>query len=294
MNGMSVCTRLRDFAQAGGRIGCVHSVFDHAVNMLFDERMISVLSEPRSLVPYGCTVSCGNPFPAYGIKPGMPAALNTASLSAGALQLDFSEAVPVELDMDRIPLTGNADDILSGAETILKTLRETGDSEGLSPLVSGCGSNLYVRFIAPRLEILYNAVAAGGGDAAVDAAEACAGCGIGLTPSSDDLLTGYMAGVRLLCRMGRMTDVTAYLPAMAQAAAQRTNRISGTFLTECATGLVSKDFLSLLSCIFTGAAECAVSEAAKRVASFGSTSGRDMLTGLVLAIQHHNGGKNSG
>jgi len=53
------------------------------------------------------------------------------------------------------------------------------------------------------------------------------------------------------------------------------------------------DVLSLLNEIFTDAPDATLYSSAQRVASLGSTSGRDMLTGLVLAIQHHDGGKNS-
>ena len=50
----------------------------------------------------------------------------------------------------------------------------------------------------------------------------------------------------------------------------------------------------LLALVCSGADGQRVRDAAARVAAFGSTSGSDILTGIVLAIIHHDGGKNSG
>ena len=77
-------------------------------------------------------------------------------------------------------------------------------------------------------------------------------------------------------------------------AAQRTNRISGAFLLHSGEGYVSEDVLRLLALLCSGADGQRVRDAAARVAAFGSTSGSDILTGIVLAIIHHDGGKNSG
>ena len=72
----------------------------------------------------------------------------------------------------------------------------------------------------------------------------------------------------------------------ALAAAGKTNRISGTFLLQAGSGQISEDVLSLLKLLFSGSDPDRVREAALRVASFGSTSGTDTLTGIVLAIIH--------
>ena len=153
---------------------------------------------------------------------------------------------------------------------------------------------MYAAFLRPRLPQLFAAVAAGEAAQAGEAAAAIAGCGVGLTPSSDDLLTGYMAMLHALSAIGVLGDVVPMTRAIASRAAQRTNRISGAFLLHSGEGYVSEDVLRLLALLCSGADGQRVRDAAARVAAFGSTSGSDILTGIVLAIIHHDGGKNSG
>lgn len=294
MNGIRVCSRLRSFVQTGGRTGSVHSVFTHAVNLLFEERMVTVLPASRGLVPYGCGVDVTVPFQDYGLEVGMPAYLGENRLSAAMMHIDLSSAKGVDLRLHNISIDSPPVRICSGADVVLEFLNEAENGEGLSSLVTNGAYNLFARFIAPRISVLVSAMETEPDEKVVAAAAACAGCGMGLTPSSDDLLTGYFATYRLLCEAGNTRDRHEILPVMARAAAAKTNRISGTFLMDSADGLVSEDFLFLLQCIFSDAEKRVLSQAAARVASFGSTSGRDMLTGLILAIQHHNGGKNSG
>ena len=294
--GLAVCSRLAAWAaESGGEgEGTVHSVFTHAVNFLFQGRMLTLLAEPRSLVPYGCTLAADTDLPAAGLLPGQRASLLPSGVAAGAFAVDWRDAARFDLSVD----TACAMAAVPAAIDVGGVLRVLGGyppDDGLSPLVTGQSEGVYARFLRPRLPALFRAVAVAEGPAAVEAVKRIAGCGIGLTPSSDDLLTGYFAAVRVLARYGRMDGrLPAMLPTLAAAAAERTNAVSGTFLKESGEGLVSRDFLRLLNSLFSGADEAAVQLDARRVASFGSTSGRDMLTGLVLAIQQHDGGKISG
>ena len=117
-----------------------------------------------------------------------------------------------------------------------------------------------------------------------DAAYEIAGCGQGLTPSSDDLLTGYF-----LCAVswrGRNA-----VQAAADRAARRTNDISGAFLASAGEGLYSEDILSLVRVLKADGSAEAVSAALDRVASFGSSSGCDFLTGLYFGILDYMAGK---
>lgn len=179
-------------------------------------------------------------------------------------------------------------------EPIVSVLKEAGETNGLSNLATGMGSNVYSDLIGPRLPCLYAAVDNGDSIAAERAAERIAGCGVGLTPSSDDLLTGYLAVLNAMAELEGDEERKRVARCIADAAAQKTNRISGAFLTESGRGQISEDVLLLLKALFSNTDAERIGAAAKRVAAFGSTSGTDTLTGIVLAIIHHNGGKNSG
>ncbi len=294
MEAKRVCTRLAALSLSGARDGAVHTVFDHAVNVELEGRLICAVMAPRGLVPYGCSVEAKEPFSRMGIRRGEAVRLTRAGLAfeTGTV-IALETAVETELSVDSIANDSGPTRLQPRLWPVLAVLRAGEGAQGLSPLVTGGEGNVFSTFLAPRLDALFDAVGRADPQAGALAART-AGCGVGLTPSSDDLLTGYFLTVRLLSRFGRMKDARALLPHMAAAAAKKTNRISGTFLLDSAEGLASQDALLLLNTIFSDAPEAGLFTVAERVASFGSTSGGDMLTGLVLAIQHHDGGKNSG
>ena len=77
---------------------------------------------------------------------------------------------------------------------------------------------------------------------------------------------------------------------MAQAAAEKTNRISGTFLLHSGMALANTAICDLDRSIFTFMDQAAANRAIARVLAIGSTSGADMLTGMALALRQHIGG----
>jgi len=297
MKAAAVCQRLCALADAGTRSGAVHSVFDHAANLALDGRegLVGLIAADRSLTPYAVSVRLDEPFSQAGICAGMTALLTDGAVDipeAGA-RICFSAAKRVDLSVDAVPIAERAPRPRTRLP-VLRSVLQSGDaSAGLSPLVTGAETNVYADFLRPRVRALVEAVAKVDGRDAALAAERLAGCGPGLTPSSDDLLTGYLATVRVLARAGFGPDARAFLPALAARAAAKTNRVSATFLLQSGEGLVNEWFLTLLRTIFSNADDGAVERAAKRAASIGSTSGGDMLTGMALAIYHHDGGINS-
>ena len=147
--------------------------------------------------------------------------------------------------------------------------------------------NPWTEFLSPRLLAFRRAVWAGGADGARQAARRIAGCGPGLTPSSDDWLCGYLAALPSAFRR----DGTAAL--LAETAAEATNDISANLLRWAGKGYFSEDILALKRCLChdSGAAERRT--AMERVASFGSSSGCDFLTGFYFGLLDTNtiGGK---
>lgn len=77
------------------------------------------------------------------------------------------------------------------------------------------------------------------GKESVEAAWQMAGCGTGLTPSSDDLLCGYLAGIWPVWPRSLVRRV-------ADKAASRTNDISGALLRQAGAGRFSWDILQVI------------------------------------------------
>lgn len=113
-----------------------------------------------------------------------------------------------------------------------------------------------------------------------------AGCGIGLTPSSDDMLVGYMSAYLADSKAKRSSCEKTYriINAMGREASKHTNTISGAFLKQCGMGLLSDDMTKLMCAIYSNSNVDSIRKYGQIIQNFGSTSGTDMLTGVVLAV----------
>jgi hypothetical protein len=112
-------------------------------------------------------------------------------------------------------------------------------------------------------------------DALTEGARLLAGLGPGGTPSGDDFLVGVMAAIWLL---GDEADI----PAIAETAAPRTAVLSAAFLRAAGRGEFIAAWHGLVRALAAGDST-EVKEAARRVESFGASSGADALDGFILA-----------
>ena len=281
----------RFLALAGGTAcsATVHSVFDHAVNLELEGRvgLVGLIAETKALTPYAVSVRMDRPFSEAGIRAGMAAAVDSGHvfIPQAGFELDCSKACAVELSLDSIPIVPINAPRGAQAEILLAVLMEADAGESLAPLATGIGGNNFSNFLSPRFYTLQKAMQSEDEEAVAVAAERFAGCGMGLTPSSDDLLCGYLAAQWMLAREQGRTERTGLFALLAAAAAKKTTRISATFLLQCGEGLVNLYSYDLFFAIFTHEDEEATRAAARRVLAIGSTSGADMLTGVALALQ---------
>lgn len=297
MDAKAICTLLYERLHDAALGGTVLSAFEHAVNIETPAGLVSILTETRCLQPFAVRAACGT-LQAH-FAPGEQVLINADTLRTGRTAISLVTAATVDLSVAhgmQSAIAGHSREHHSALDPapLLSVLASGGESDGLSALVTRLKSNVYADFLRPRLPRLFAAVAAGEAAEAGEAAAAIAGCGIGLTPSSDDLLTGYMAMLHAMSAVGVLGNIAPVAREIAGRAAQKTNRISGAFLLQSGEGYVSEDVLHLLRLLYSDSDALQIKQAATRVAAFGSTSGSDMLTGIVLAIIHHDGGKNSG
>lgn len=141
-------------------------------------------------------------------------------------------------------------------------------------------------------QALEAAAARGDGAAARAAVPALVGAGGGLTPAGDDVLAGFLAGLRLLPRAlatappghawrgwleglarGVATDALAAAPT-------RTTAISAALLAHAARGEVAVPVGDALRAL---AGEGALAPAVERLQRVGHSSGRDLAQGLLSA-----------
>lgn len=293
MYASAVCQNLLTLAQKKPLVGTVHSVFDHAVNLEMGRvGLIGLIAQEKTLTPYAVSVRTNASFAQMGVRAGMAAYWKQGVLSipAAGVSVDLSCAKPVDLSVGSIVLRNVPEAKATLAALIRESLGDADAETSLSSLVTQGEGNTYTRFLAPRVERLCALVSAEDWDKAAEAAADCAGCGMGLTPSSDDLLGGYFLALHLLFRAANKPEASAHINAMAQLAAAKTNRISETFLLQSGRALANSALWELLHASFSTGDDAKAHGAIRRVRDIGSTSGADMLTGIALALRQTIGG----
>ncbi|NCT22335.1 DUF2877 domain-containing protein [bacterium] len=111
------------------------------------------------------------------------------------------------------------------------------------------------------------------------------GLGSGLTPSGDDLLVGYLAG--LWCAVRNSRERTQFVTGLGETVirlSHLTNAISRTYLTHAARGQVSSRLADLAEAICRGENSDRLLAAAESAMQVGHTSGMDAVTGLLIGL----------
>ncbi len=122
-------------------------------------------------------------------------------------------------------------------------------------------------------------------DLNASAVEALIGLGSGLTPSGDDLLISYLAG--LWCTVREESKRSQFIPSLGEMIihlSSKTNDISRTYLYHAAQGQVSSRMANLAEAICRGENIERLSEIAEAAMSIGHTSGMDAVTGLLIGL----------
>jgi hypothetical protein len=287
LNVVEICRRIRASQLVHGNTLKVHSAFPSAVNIIGDDVFISLLSDRHCLFPMSCRVANDIPFTEYGIRKGMEviASSDRIIIPKAELVVNLKDSMERDLSFDKKEGLLVPEDLVSKVEILKELIREKGCQHDLSTLVTGKYRNPYADLVMKKLPGLNKAIKISDLQAG-EQAGGLAGCGIGLTPSSDDMLIGYMSAYLADSKAKGYSSEDAYkvTNAMGNKAAERTNIISGTFLKQCGMGLLSDDMTKLMCALYSASEAETVRNYGQRIQNFGSTSGTDMLTGVVLAI----------
>lgn len=279
-NAIAVCDTMMRCLGGGERTLSVHSVFDRAMNFSSDLGMITLLAPDRCLMPFSVLLRERTDFRA--LANGRTFRMDRNGITVdGRTEIGFGTAAHTDLHLSETAFSG-AFRKECAADAIRSFLSAHGD-RGLTEIVFDRFESVYARFFRPRFERLRRA-AEEDDEALTEAAYEAAGCGEGLTPSSDDLLCGYL----LCASVARGRDAAKKA---AYRASERTNDISAALLRRAGDGLFSKDVLSLIETLSGDGTAEETNEALKRVAAFGSSSGCDFLTGLYFGILDFTKGK---
>jgi Protein of unknown function (DUF2877) len=273
---------------AGGRAargrfnGTVHSVFRQSCNIRLDDgRMLALLAPHLGNVPHGVRLDApaGFVFSRHLAVSERVSCRADVLRIAGALSIDLgsARAWQGELSSARVDLA--VPDIARAWGAAWHALRrgracgEHSDAMALTRAVDREGVRL-----ARAARALQAADAA-------NALDRLIGRGPGLTPSGDDLITGFLAGLFSTAADDRALRafLEGFCLTVARAAASTTD-ISRAYLTQAADGWFAEPLVTLARQIGAGVDHGSIDSATIAALRVGHTSGGASVFGLLLGL----------
>lgn len=278
----------------------VHSVFAHALNLIYKSDLITVLSAGRDMFPLSMLLADDVLFDTLGLSQGQRCELNFTDkeIDAETESFSFSDAAVYDcnvLDISEKPVLWNI--IENRCRDVKGFVLENGSKDGLLPLLStdrSMESNMWCEFLASRIndlcntlsEVFENNLSAEKEIVLKEEFAKITGAGPGLTPSGDDFITGALSAVFCLAAYGFISkDVAFGIGNCASANENKTNHISGSFIKQASLGLLSYGMIQAAKSLFEdGFSKETLFRNIKTVLDFGSSSGTDILTGFLFAL----------
>ena len=293
---MSVEVRALSIGEAVPRLGfegAVHSVFKNAVNIqgAGEGLLLTLLGLGETDLPQGIRLDGPGDVAFQGLRVGTRSLCRDGMLAVG-------DALLIDLRMASI-YSGNLSSLDAGLtnpavavawRAAWRALRDRRVHAGCVTMPRAGPDQIqtqeyaFARQIASTMRTVLKATAAY--DAAgVGMLGDLVGLGTGLTPSGDDILTGYLAG--LWCTVNGKPERRALLSVAAGLVRQystQTTDIARTYLLLAARGQVSSRLIDLAEAICRGAQPERVSEIAEAALQVGHTSGMESVYGLLLGL----------
>ncbi len=270
----------------------VHSVFRSAINLspAKENNLLTLVASSEADLPQGIRVDTPADFSFEMFSDCKQATCRDRILRIGSLAIDLRGARRWKCDLPSLradltnPAVANAwrnvwdalnkRQIQSNAEIIARDLFRS-DATERAGAPGRAGAAMRGLFNATRR---YDPGVA-------SSVRPLIGLGVGLTPSGDDLLVGYLAG--LWCAVGKSRKRARFVSNLGEAVvrlSRKTNAISRTYLYHASRGQVSSRLEYLAKATCRGEKPdrlLAVAESAMRV---GHTSGLDAVTGLLIGF----------
>lgn len=269
-----------------GREFPLHSRFERSANFTVGSATLITLTSPAlGLSPFGLAAG-GDLFPVIPlvVRAGGLRFNRGAFWAGGTPVLELAPVPPYSSELHI-----NAARPQLSAAAFRRLLGRVTTGAGLAELLNtdrqAGGSSEWVRMASPSM-----AAFAGGkpGDRLPDAARQLIGLGLGLTPSGDDFLLGFVAA---RMAQGYRKEVQHLRRALTAHMMRATNLISASYLRHGFRGRFSSHLKQVLELLHKpGVTEAAVLPALADLVRVGSTSGQDTLMGVLAALDRNETG----
>jgi hypothetical protein len=269
--------------------GRVHSVFRRACNLeLHSGQLVTLLGVELGNLPRGIRCQPSDDSFLERLRPGQAVTIDRGVLCAYAakLRIDFSRSPIWRCGSVRINTLDAA--MLRAVEELRDELCQRMPNGGFSPLLFATGRprSRLESSIAARLRVtlpaLEEAVSRSDTDATAAALAQIVGVGIGLTPSGDDFIVGYLAALRSrACDTPGIGTLLRELAWPLDRLSLRTNAISRQQLIDAVRGRFGQRLCEVLHALARGKD---VAVHVRQALCSGYSSGADTLCGLLFGL----------
>ena len=279
--------------------GVAHGVFDKAINILLAKGLVSLVPEIVERGPLNVTLRLpvgSQSMSSLGVRNGDTIKVKGFTMELGDRHIISFDSARIYSPKQKFPLPMLADDeIEANREVMRKTALQFGNMAGLGELLSSASEmsrgtaknlNLFCAFAHSRLFQLEQAFRSGQETAINEAIRELIGLGPGLTPSSDDMLSGLVLLCLLYAKNKGLERHASELVAKAtiEEVHGRTTTLSEEYLKQAALGRGNEPVMRLCSAILTGRPEI-VEQETRRVLAIGETSGTDTVLGIAFGVK---------
>ena len=278
--------------------GVIHSIFHHACNVsLESDALLTLVSSEKGNLSQGIRLGTPPKFTFLNqLRVGQPFACRGGILriSGSELSVDLRTASLWHIDLKGLRINIHQRDTAQAWAVAWLELRKHRRGNAISAMIAAIpvtrknpetspGIRTLVERAVQTVPALIDATRNLQVDAAITAFTPLIGLGPGLTPSGDDFIVGYLAGLWSTAgsdssRLRFMSSLGAWL---SQAAAG-TNAISGAYIKSSVNGNVSEPIATLAQRFGQAKSMESVREATRTALQVGNTSGTDGVLGLLL------------
>lgn len=274
--------------------GHVLSVYDNYVNILLGDRVLALSRDMSVSLPFGVTVAATESWHRFGLGANHP-----VRLRGGRLELVGAFEVRGLATCRRFSCRPRRDAVyrphLLGSRLVELEMicRESPRSEGiiayLGPQNGGAAASeapngVVERRMRLRFQSLVTGIRQNDDCLIAEGAHGLLGVGPGLTPSGDDFLLGFLAGLTSWPEEHCRTAAAKLGTCLVRDAPAQTTRIAAEYLRYAAMGCYHSYLTSLINAFLAGT-DGELADAAAEMLTMGHFSGTDLLLGFVYGGQ---------
>ncbi|WFA10111.1 DUF2877 domain-containing protein [Tissierella sp. Yu-01] len=289
----SICIELNEHIQNYHLTGIVHSVFDNAFNVLTsDNKFITFLNYSKPMAPNAIRLSRNISFLDFNIEPNMKLYFYKDFIWLRDLNITF--IIDKASKWDSCPVFTYSKEKENKLQRKISFIEEflinEGKKDGILPLLLFLNEkhkdfgNKDFLFIKDRFLDFVDSYLHYSKLRISDKVKKIIGFGAGLTPAMDDFISGLMVSRIYIYDYLNMNlnECIEFNYLMIGEIDGKTTRVSEEMLKYSSKGKVNENIRNLMISLFSDSSFEGLMENLKAVASFGETSGTDIISGIYF------------